>query len=156
MNHIRNFWGDYWVFITGVIIWALLIGSCWVIPPEWTYLYVIIWAGLGSVVAGIFVLGYMRYSKPTKDQVTRKRTWSGTWAWLLTESMIVFLVVGWTCVLRLINISSAIFTEDRIYQYQLTSAIFITVFVQQVWLLWMWVAQQLETRARLRSKISVR
>jgi magnesium-transporting ATPase (P-type) len=118
-----------------------------------TYLYALVWAGLGALAAGLFVVGYLRFSKPSKDPVTRKRKWSGTWVWLLAQSAIVLLVVGMNFALRFINVETAIFTEDRIEQYRFTAAVFVTVFVQQVWLLWMWVHQQLETRARIRAEI---
>jgi hypothetical protein len=156
MTHLRSFWADYWAFITGVIAWLLLVGSCWVVPRMWTYGYAVLWAGMGAAVAGLFVAGYLRYSKPSKDPVTKKRKWSGTWVWLLAQSAIVLLVVGMNFTLRMINVETAVFTDDRIEQYRFTSAVFVTVFVQQVWLLWMWVHQQIATRARIRAEIAAR
>lgn len=152
MVHVRSFWQDYWVFITGVLAWVALVSTSWIVPAMSTYLYALIWAGAGALAAGIFVVGYLRYSKPTKDLVTRKRSWSGTWVWLLTQSGIVLLVVGMNFVLRMINVETAVFTEDRIDQYRFTSAVFVTVFVQQVWLLWMWIGQQVRTRRRIREE----
>jgi magnesium-transporting ATPase (P-type) len=154
VTHVRSFWGDYWLFITGVIGWLLLLGSCWVVPAMQTYMYALVWAGLGALAAGLFVVGYLRFSKPSKDPVTRKRKWSGTWVWLLAQSAIVLLVVGMNFALRFINVETAIFTEDRIEQYRFTAAVFVTVFVQQVWLLWMWIDQQRTTRARIRAEIA--
>jgi magnesium-transporting ATPase (P-type) len=143
------------MFITGVAVWLLLLGSCWLVPKMQTYMYAMLWAGLGALAAGLFVVGYLRYSKPTKDPVTRKRKWSGTWVWLLAQSVIVLLVVGMNFALRFINVETAVFTADRIEQYRFTAAVFATVFVQQVWLLWMWIGQQIDTRRALRFDAAV-
>jgi magnesium-transporting ATPase (P-type) len=154
LTHVRSFWGDYWRAIVGVLAWLVLMGTCFVVPIMFTYWYALIWAGAGASVAALFVGGYLRFSKPTKDPVTRKRKWSGEWVWLLAQAVIVLLVVGMNFTLRMMNVETAIFTDDRVEQYRATAAVFVTVFMQQLWLLWMWFAQQVQTRRELRVKVA--
>jgi magnesium-transporting ATPase (P-type) len=137
---------DYSKAIAGTFLWYALITSCYMVPDRFTYVYVIIWSGAATVTTGVFVLGYMRFSKPSKDPVTHKRNWQGIWAWILAQAAVVLLVVGLSFALRLINIESAIFTEDRVMQYQFTAAVFVTVFLEQLWLTIYWVRRQIEAR----------
>lgn len=152
MMHVRSFCVDYWKAIAATIVWWALVASCYVIPRMWTYWYALMWAGLATVAAGIFVGGYLRYSKPSKDPLTRKRTWQSEWAWLLVQAAVVLLVVGLSFALRLINSDSAAFTWERVQQYRFTGGVFVTVFLEQLWLTWMWAARQLHSRRSLRAE----
>jgi magnesium-transporting ATPase (P-type) len=137
---------DYARAIAGTALWFALIFTCYAVPDSFTYLYVLVWSGAATITTGVFVLGYMRFSKPSKDPVTHKRNWQGIWAWILAQAAVVLLTVGLSFALRLINIESAVFTEDRVMQYRFTAVVFVTVFLEQLWLTIYWVRRQIEAR----------
>lgn len=150
MKHLRSFAVDYWKAIAGGSVWAVALASCWLVPDTFIYLYGTLWIGAVVAVTAFFVLGYIRFSKPSKDPVTRRRSWSGVWAWILSQATIILLVFANRLFFRIANDMPEPTTE-RLQEFAVGAAIYLTVFFVQLWITWIWTWRQVHSRREIKA-----
>jgi hypothetical protein len=142
----------HWQAVVGFGAYFAALLSCALVPERFVFMYGTIWAGLVLALTAVFLVGYLRLSKPARDPHTGRRQWFvGAWAWLLGLMLMIGLVFGYVFTFRMLSDIAPPFTPEKAQQYRIGAAVFATVFAEQLWITTLWVRQQYRSRRRNRA-----
>lgn len=125
-----------------------LVATVWVavaIPAQDARLYATFLTGAVALTAAVFVVGYVVFSRPLKDE-NGKRKWVGEWFWLPSLPTVCLLSYGIQFAFRLIIPAPVSPTPQQILAQRYIAGGAAIVGFLLLWLVVMWVRRQIEYR----------